>query len=178
MHVQVNLQIKVFPPVHRALHRPWLRLVRVSEDRSTVLSSPGDVWLRHLIVHTPLLSVLSKSWDVLLFWWETGRLQTPWLLQMRLALCFSLTDTVLGLLSSSMMVGGTTTSKCPVIEIMGSVFTYNKEFRETPLLSRGNLAHVVAAVLGGHVSDLQRPRVVAVVLDVEPEGKRFDISPK
>ena len=97
---------------------------------------------------------------------------------MRLALCFSLTDTVLGLLSSSMMVGGTTTSKCPVIEIMGSVFTYNKEFRETPLLSRGNLAHVVAAVLGGHVSDLQRPRVVAVVLDVEPEGKRFDISPK
>ena len=51
---------------------------------------------------------------------------------MRLALCFSLTDTVLGLLSSSMMVGGTTTSKCPVIEIMGSVFTYNKEFRKTP----------------------------------------------
>ena len=49
---------------------------------------------------------------------------------MRLALCFSLTDTVLGLLSSSMMVGGTTTSKCPVIEIMGSVFTYNKEFEK------------------------------------------------
>ena len=50
--------------------------------------------------------------------------------------------------------------------------------RETPRLSHRNLAHVVAAVLGGHVSDLQRPRVVAVVLDVEPEGKRFDISPK
>ena len=56
-----NLQIKVFPPVHRALHRPRLRLVRVSEDRSTVLSSPGDVWLRHLIVYTPLLSVLFRS---------------------------------------------------------------------------------------------------------------------
>ena len=51
---------------------------------------------------------------------------------MRLALCFSLTDTVLGLLSSSMMVGGTTTSQCPVIEIMGSVFTCNKKFGETP----------------------------------------------
>ena len=56
-----NLQIKVFPPVHRALQRPRLRLVRVSEDRSTVLSSPGDVWLRHLIVYTPLLSVLFRS---------------------------------------------------------------------------------------------------------------------
>ena len=61
MHVQVNLQIKVFPPVDRALHRPRLRLVGVSEDRSTVLSSPGDVWLRHLIVDTPLLSVVIKS---------------------------------------------------------------------------------------------------------------------
>ena len=50
--------------------------------------------------------------------------------------------------------------------------------QETPQPSRRNLAHVVAAVLGGHVSDLQRPRVVAVVLDVEPEGKRFYISPK
>ena len=63
-----------------------------------------------------------------LFWQNVERLNlrscfTPWLLQIRLALCFSLTDTVLGLLSSSMMVGGTTTSRWPVIDIIGSVFT-------------------------------------------------------
>ena len=55
---------------------------------------------------------------------DLGSIYTPWLLQMRLALCFSLTETVLGLLSSSMMVGGTTTSRWPVIDIIGSVFTW------------------------------------------------------
>ena len=88
---------------------------------------------------------------------------------MRLALCFSLTETVLGLLSSSMMVGGTTTSRWPVIDIIGSVFTWVTKLFAASVALTFDLAHVVSAILCLHVPDLESPGVVAVVLNVEPE---------
>ena len=104
---------------------------------------------------------------------------TPVALQMRLALCFSRIDTVLGLLSSSIIVGGTeiiwkhfiwlmnivwkylpTTSRWPVIEIIGSVFTcilsiINQSVKLHKYLKYPpHLTHVVSLVLCLNILDL------------------------
>ena len=48
-YIETNLQIKVLPPVNGALNRPWFCFVGVSEDRPSILPSPGDVWLGNLV---------------------------------------------------------------------------------------------------------------------------------
>lgn len=99
---------------------------------------------------------------------------------MRLALCFSLMETVLGLLSSSMMVGGT--KHCRYSENYNT-FTHQNITDNVKVPRHGDhgvcvdLTHVVTLVLRLDVSDLQGPGVVTVVDDVEPGYAGDHVTP-
>ena len=86
------LQLQVLALLHAG---PRQR--RVAVDGAAVLPPPRDARLRHLGHVSRVTRHVTRC--------RTGL--TPAALQMRLALCFSLMLTVLGLLSSSRMVGGT-----------------------------------------------------------------------
>ena len=100
---------------------------------------------------------------------------------MRLALCFSLMDTVLGLLSSSIMVGGTENI---IFRNSGyrnkKVYKFTDNVKVTRHGDHGvcvDLTHVVTLVLRLDVPDLQGPGVVTVVDDVKPGDAGDHVTP-